>query len=342
MFSKILVVGLGSIGSRHLRLLRQLHPAAEIAVLRHQVHSQPIEFADHVFSDQRAALSFRPECAVIANPAPFHVSIASHLVAIGCHVLIEKPLSAHSEGLAELKSLAEARNVVVQVGYNLRFLSSLCRFRQLIVSGEIGRVFSIRCEIGQALPSWRPGTDFRQGVSARKELGGGVLLELSHELDYLRWIFGEIAWVNAWTGQLSGLGLEVEDTAHLILSFEGHHGEAVGVLSMDFARADTTRQCVAIGTAGSLRWNAMTGTVERLVSGDDLWGQVFEQLPARDASYAAQWQDFVATVKVNASPSISIDDGWAVVNLVEAAKASAAQGGARVRVAPVGKRLDDE
>ena len=79
--------------------------------------------------------------------------------------------------------------------YNLRFLPSLQAYRERIQFGVIGKVLSVRCEIGQYLPSWRPGSDYRQAVSASRALGGGALLELSHEIDYLRWIFGEVAWV---------------------------------------------------------------------------------------------------------------------------------------------------
>ena len=113
------------------------------------------------------------------------------LVSVGCHLLIEKPISVDTNGIMELIDAARNNKVLIQLGYNLRFQASLVHFRNLIHEGEIGRVLSVRSEIGQYLPTWRSDSDYRSGVSARKELGGGVLLELSHELDYVRWFLAK-------------------------------------------------------------------------------------------------------------------------------------------------------
>lgn len=325
---RILLVGLGSIGQRHLRLLRYRHPDADIRVLRHRQVGDAPGFANGFFYDVGAALDFSPECAVIANPAPFHLAIARQLAEKGCHLLIEKPLSACSQGIIEFKEIVERSGVIVQVGYNLRFLPSLQEFRRLLNSEIVGQVFSVRCEIGQYLPSWRPGTDFKEGVSAQKDLGGGVLLELSHELDYLSWIFGNPSWVSAWTGQLSGLALMVEDTAHLTIGFADER--RVAALNMDFSRHDTTRQCLAIGTAGTLRWNAITGTVERFSPTHDGWEVLYEHHPARDESYRKQWECFLQSIQSGIQPEPGIDAGAVVVRMVEAAKMSAANSGKQV------------
>ena len=90
-----------------------------------------------------------------------------------------------------------------QVGYNLRCFPSLSRFRDLIHEDLFGKPLSVRCEIGQYLPDWRPTSDYRAGVSARSDLGGGALMELSHEIDYLSWIFGDVEWVSSWVGNVS-------------------------------------------------------------------------------------------------------------------------------------------
>ena len=87
----------------------------------------------------------------------------------------------------------------------LRFLETLQCFRAEMAAGRIGAVHAVRCEIGQYLPAWRPDADYRTTVSAQKALGGGVLLELSHELDLLRWVFGEVDWLSAWIGRQSAL-----------------------------------------------------------------------------------------------------------------------------------------
>lgn len=334
MTRRILIVGHGSIGKRHLRIVRSSLPDADIRVLRHQPCTETPELANGCFGSLADALAFSPELAVLANPAPFHLAIARPLAESGCHLLIEKPLADKPDAVRALLDTTTAHGVILQVGYNLRFLPSLVRFRDLVRAKRLGRTLSVRCEIGQYLPSWRPGTDYRLGVSARSELGGGVLLELSHELDYLRWIFGEIAWVNAWTGKLSGLEIDVEDTAHLTLGHLGHDpGKAlVTSLSMDFIRHDTTRTCLAIGENGSLRWQATSGSIDYLPAGAGIWETIFEHMPERDESYLAQWRHFLDCVESGRMPLVTGEDGLATLTVIAAARQSSAREGMRITI----------
>lgn len=329
MINRILIVGLGSIGQRHLRLARDLLPKADIRVLRHQAGSAvPATANGGVFSIDDA-IAFAPQIAVIASPAPFHIATAQALAEVGVHLLIEKPLSASLDGVTRLLETCHQRGTVLLTGYNLRFLPSLQRFRDLLGEGVVGNVLSVRCEIGQYLPSWRPDSDYRQGVSARRELGGGALLELSHELDYLRWIFGEVEWVKATLSRQSGLALDVEDTAHLTLGFvpaaDGH--QLIGAVNLDFIRHDTTRLCTAIGENGSLRWNGLTGGVELYEAGAKEWRELFSHPHQRDDSYLAEWQNFIDCVNEHKTPLVTGEDGLKVLQIIEAARISAASGG---------------
>lgn len=332
---RILIVGHGSIGKRHLRIVRECLPDADIHVLRHQHFTDVPEFADGCFRNLVDACAFLPQAAIIANPAPFHLDSAIALAEIGCHLLVEKPIADTSAGVERLLREVSARGVVLQVGYNLRFLPSLEQFRDHVRGGAIGRVLSVRCEIGQFLPSWRPDTDYRQGVSARRELGGGVLLELSHELDYLRWILGDVVWVTAWLGRQSALDVNVEDTAHLILGFlcDASGRSPVAALSLDFIRHDTTRMCTVIGEKGSLRWNGLTNEVEGRGPGSAAWDRVLHYVSQRDDSYRAQLLHFLACVRTGESPKVTGEDGLAVLATIEAARQSAAADGASVAIA---------
>lgn len=329
LINRILIVGLGSIGKRHLRLARELLPNADIRVLRHQECGSVPDYANGCFSHIEEAIAFAPQIAVIANPATFHLKVAQPLALAGVHLLVEKPLSASLDNVSKLLENCHEQGTVLLTGYNLRFLPSLQRFRDLLNEYVIGKVLSVRCEIGQYLPSWRPDADYRQGVSARLELGGGALLELSHELDYLRWIFGEVVWVKATIGRQSDLEIDVEDSVHLILGFaptaEGR--QLVGTASLDFIRHDTTRLCTAIGENGSLRWNGLTGVVERFEAGGKEWQNLYRHQHQRDDSYLAEWQHFLACVNELKSPLISGEDGLKVLQLIEAARQSSEAGG---------------
>ena len=325
MIDRILIVGHGSIGKRHLRLAREFLPQAEIGVLRHKVDLTIQEGADYVFSTMVEALAFAPNLAIVANPATIHLSTAMRLAEAGVHLLIEKPLSVISEGVTDLIETCKKTNVVLAIGYNLRFSQSLQKFKTMLDDQVIGGVWSVRSEVGQYLPSWRPNSDYRQGVSAQRELGGGVLLELSHEIDYLCWIFGKIDWVQAVLSQQSDLEINVEDTAHLVLGFEANGSERslVASVNLDFIRRDTTRQCTAIGKLGSLRWNGIAGTLELWKAGAEDWQEIFKHHATSDETYAAEWENFIACINQGSQPLITGADGLEVLKVICASRLSA-------------------
>jgi predicted dehydrogenase len=325
---RLLIVGQGSIGQRHLRLARGLLPGADIRVLRHRALESTPEHANGLFSSMEEALAFRPRIAVVANPAPFHMSTALPLAQSGAHLLVEKPLAVAAEDVPPLLAAAKRSGVALLTGYNLRFLPSLQTFRALLQGGAIGRVLSVHCEAGQYLPSWRPAIDYRTSVSARRELGGGALLELSHELDYLRWIFGEVDWVAAVLTRQSDLEVDVEDCAHLVVGFAASvDGRAplVGAVNLDFVRCDKSRMCTAIGTGGSLRWNGIAGTVDRFDPSAG-WSEVFRHTPEPDESYLAEWRNLLGCAAGSETPFVTGEDGLRVLQIVDAARRANATG----------------
>lgn len=337
MIRRVVIAGFGSIGRRHFRIARELMPDAEIRVLRHARPADEGETAgaDGVFYSIEEAAAFAPNLSIVATPAPFHRPIAEAMLQVGSHLLIEKPLADTVEGLEGLIALARERRRVVQTGYNLRYLPSLRRFRDLVREGGVGAILSIRCQVGQYLPDWRPEQDYRRTVSANRNLGGGVLLELSHEIDYLRWVFGEAAWVQAFLGKQSRLDVDVEDTAHLILGFAGDTSQRpVASVSLDFIRRDTVRECVAIGQEGTLRWDGISGAVELKTPGAGEWERLFQHTPERDLSYREQLRDLLLRIDSGAEPQIGLEEGLSTLRVVAAARASAAVGGTRAELHP--------
>lgn len=323
-------------GWRHARLIRQSLPDADIRVLMRDPDRELPDGANARLIGLDETLTFKPELAVIANPATLHLETAIPLARSGTHLLVEKPLSATCAGVEELIHAAQASGVVLLVGYNLRYAPALREFGRLVGQGEIGRCLGVRAEVGQYLPTWRPEADYRRGVSARKELGGGVLLELSHELDYLRWIFGEVRAVQAVLARQSRLEIDVEDTADLLLQFDSA-GDSDGVVAsvhLDFLRRDSIRTCTVVGERGTLHWNGIAGSVERYSADAGQWEAVFTSEPGRDATYIAQWDHFLECVCNSAEPCVTGQDGLAVLRVVEAAR-EAALTGCRVELVSV-------
>lgn len=334
MVERILVVGFGSIGRLHLQILRKLLPRADIRVLRHRPTNEIYEHSNGTFSDLNEAMSFAPQVAVIANPATFHMSIATQLAEIGTHLLIEKPLAASLSGVENLIDISKKKNIIVMAGYNLRFLPSLQSYRNFLSDGIIGSVLSVRCDVGQYLPTWRQGGDYRKEVSAKRALGGGVLLELTHELDYLRWIFGEIDWVKATLSRQSDLEIDVEDTAHLVLGFSSKKNERqlVGMLNMDFIRHDPTRLCLAIGEKGTLRWNGITGAIDLFKLNSNGWEEVDFIKSDREDSYFGEWRHFLECIANFQQPMVTAEDGLRILRIVDASIKSDLKDGNRINV----------
>lgn len=253
------VIGMGSIAKRHLANLNFLHPSSKIyCVSASGLNKALPEYADEVISLDRL-LEMRPVYAIVASPAPFHVSTAKILLQNGISVLIEKPLAATVEDCDDLLSfIVSMQSSVVSVGYCLRFLPSAQIVKTYLERGALGTVYNVESNVGQFLPHWRAGLNYKESVSARKELGGGALLELSHELDYLFWLFDDLELQHSWLRTTGELDLDVEDIADLVLTTPS--GINISV-HLDFLQKSTQRTCVFIGEKGRLVWDLLSNSV---------------------------------------------------------------------------------
>jgi predicted dehydrogenase len=333
----VAIVGFGSAGARALQALRELRPEAEFLVVsRNSVDGEGFRSTRSV-GDVRI---FAPDALILAGPATTRAEVLRKIESLGVPVFIEKPL-AHtlSEAIAVVELLGSALERS-QLGYNLRFSESLIAFRDLVLGGKFGRLGRFTAETAQHLPDWRPEKDYRDTVSARADLGGGVLLELSHELDYLRWIFGEWDWVSAWTGRASSLELDVEDTALITIGTLGNQAipQVVGQLSLDFVRRDKTRTVTAVCEGGTLRWDGIAGTVEVYEPSESRWKTVMTD-SGSETTYRAQWASFLSVVEGVSTPTVVMSDGVAVLRAVEAIRRSQEQCGARVFLKTVRSEL---
>ncbi len=250
---KILMVSLGSIGKRHLRNTRTLLPDAQIAVYRqHTSTSEVPEGADILLTSLEDAIAFAPDAVLVSSPASEHIACAQPFVEKDIPLFLEKPLAESSEHIAGFLKAAKASKGFAMVGYVLRFLPALHALRALIAEGKIGALRSAHIQVGQYLPDWRPDSDYRQGVSAQKKLGGGALLELSHELDYTSWLFGLPDSVQCLSGNVSDLEMDVEDVAHLLLGYGGAEPKQV-IVQLDFLQRVAHMGVQVIGAEATLQ-----------------------------------------------------------------------------------------
>ena len=206
------------------------------------------------------------------------------------------------------------------VGYNLRFQPAMQVMRQQVIEGTIGQVLCLLAEVGQYLPDWRPKSDYSLGVSAQGRLGGGVVLELSHELDYARWLMGEVKNVSAQTKKLSNLKLDVEDTANIQLTFIS---SALGNIHLNMIQRDSSRTCKLIGTEGTLIWDGISNRVSLYSAKTKTWHRIFEKKNAdRNEMFVNELKYFLDCVTMGSKPLITGQDGLRVLEIALAAHES--------------------
>lgn len=308
---RALIIGFGSIGRRHAANLRGLGRPMELVLLRREDDGNEgtRETDTRVITDLDAALVARLDFAVIATPTVRHVETLLPLLEAGVPCYVEKPVASRRDDLQRLtQSLSQLRAVpVTYAGCNLRHLPSLVRLRRLIAEGAIGKVVRASLQAGQWLPDWRPNQDYRAGYSADSAQGGGVILDLIHEIDVARWLFGEFDRIAAMAGKLSSLDIRSEDTACLVLGKQGE-GPLVSI-GLDYVSRRRVRRYEIVGEQGTLVWDFTPATLD-LITRDrketvDCGDGGFDV----NRTYAAAMQEFLDGVETGRAPPQDIFEG---------------------------------
>tara|TARA_A100001388_G_C28765216_1_gene500319 strand:- start:1528 stop:2553 length:1026 start_codon:yes stop_codon:yes gene_type:complete len=255
---KILIVGAGSIGSRHARNLIKLVEEVKIFSYRF-FNNMDIEKLDKVtyVRDLYKAIK-SSDAIVIANRTDLHLEVAKYALTNKKHIFIEKPLSHSMLGVKEIEILKNEKKLIIESGFMLRFHPNLIRLKEILLSKEYGNVHYVRSSVGQFLPDWRPQADHRMGYGARRKWGGGVTLDLIHEIDLIRWLFGEVKLVSAMMGFTPKLEIETETISQMNLKTDS--GILVQ-LHLDYLRPSYGRYTEIVCDKGTLLWNYLTGKI---------------------------------------------------------------------------------
>ncbi|MEX1248207.1 MAG: Gfo/Idh/MocA family oxidoreductase [Anaerolineales bacterium] len=319
-----LIAGFGSIGRRHFHNLKSLGQKDLIFYRTGHSLIPDEELAGHIVDrDLSAALAHKPDAVIVANPTALHLDVAIPAARAGCHILLEKPISHSLVGVDELQAATEKSGSRLLVGFQFRFHPGLHKAAELITSGELGKPLSARAHWGEYLPDWHPWEDYRRGYSARGDLGGGVVLTLSHPFDYLRRLLGDVDAVWASTQRSGELEIEVEDQAEIGLEFRSG---ALASVHLDYLQRPGAHWLEVICSSGILHWDAATGLlrVTRANGGE-------QEFPARAGFerkdlFLAQTRHFIDVAAGKVEPQCTLEDGRKALEISLAAHASAAEG----------------
>jgi predicted dehydrogenase len=322
---KFMIAGLGSIGRRHLRNLQAVGEKDFLLLRTHRASLPDDELAGiPVETDLGAALAHKPDAVIVSNPTALHLDVAIPAARAGCHILLEKPVSHNMERIAELRAVAAQSGSRILVGFQFRYHPGLREIVDQLQAKAIGDPVSARAHWGEYLPGWHPWEDYRKGYSARADLGGGVVLTLTHPLDYLRMLLGEVSALWAFAGKLSNLELDVEDTAEIGLQFASG---VIGSVHLDYVQRPPRHQLEIVGTLGTIRWDFASGDVNVYHPEEESW----RNYPApynfeRNDMFLTQVQHFREVVKGTVAPACTLEDGVRAQELARASLESAKSG----------------
>jgi len=318
----ILIAGLGSIGRRHLKNLKALghkkfvlYRTGKSTLPDDETFDIPTEY------DLTKALAHKPIATIVTNPTALHMPVALAAAASGSHLFLEKPISHTMEGVKDLRRLVRKKDLIALVGFQFRFHPGLRQIKRLLEENVVGQVVSVQAHWGEYLPSWHPWEDYRQGYSAKAKLGGGVLLTLCHPFDYLRWLIGEVTSVSATQSRSGGLGIDVEDSADVLLHFKSG---AIGNVHLDYIQHPAEHTLRIIGQTGVIHWDNSDGQVRWYSERRGKW----EKQPVpngfdRNELFLGEMQHFLSCIIGNEQPLCTLDDGISTLQIVLAAKKSA-------------------
>lgn len=312
---RFLICGIGSIGQRHYKNLQTL--GHELAIFRSRRNGGPFikNFLQSqkkenrpvkiFFNLEQALTAFKPDAVFVTNPTSQHLKTALAAARTGCHIFIEKPISHNLNGLLQLQKLAKQKRLKIMIGYNFRFNPLLSRMKRLFAAGAIGSPLSAGAIAGANVADWHPWEDYRQSYAVNKSGGGGVVLNFSHDIDYLYWFLGRPNKISAVGGKLTPLQGDMEDMIKALLRFPNG---AIASLHLDYWQRPPVRTFELIGTKGKLNWDYEAGTLifqPLLRSGKRRMFKVpagFE----RNDMYLNEVKHFIDAIKKNTEPLITL------------------------------------
>lgn len=326
---KALFIGLGSIGQRHLNNFKNIIGAkAEILVYRETdrnvlikngIGTPCVSLQHHYgFNQIRSlddGLKEKPDIIFVTNPSSKHLEVALKAAQHGCNLFIEKPLSHTLHGVDLLSQIVNSQDLIVTTGYQTRFHPCYKFVAQILSEKEYGDVVSASFEWGTYLPNHHPYEDYRRGYAAKRSMGGGVVLGLSHEIDMICSFWGQPEELFAVGGKLSSLEMDAEDTVSVLMGFKRDTIIFPVTLFLSYAQAKEVRK-FRIQLEDALMVSDLSNNRVRLFGnkGEIITQKDFPDLKRNDL-FMEEMREFISAVKNKRQSSISLYDGIETLKL---------------------------
>lgn len=316
---KILVVGTGSIGTRHIKNLHELGHEIFAVDINAENLKNVSSLTKENYTSLEEALKAKPDAAFICTYSNDHIKPAVKCAEAGCHLFIEKPLSTSIEEVDELLSIIDKNKLITMVGCNMRFHPAVAYIHEQL---KENRYFSKplwgNFETGYYLPFDKK--DYQKNYKANRSMGGNLILDAIHELDYAIWFFGEPEEVICNKGIISSLKIDTEDHVEMIVKYRSG---AVTTMHMDYLQHGYSRRCKVVCEEGTVVWDFVGGSIGSVTVQDGEWSwKDMKVALAYNQMYIDEARYFIDSVSAGRPTFNSISESMKSLRLALAADRS--------------------
>jgi len=312
---RIIISGFGSIAKKHIRIIKKFWPSLEIGVYKkgELLNCDELLSISQKFSTYQECIDWNPNYVIIASPCSFHLDQALFFSGRGIPTFIEKPIGYGNEPESSWEKLISiSKKVPVMVGYVFRHDECLKQLQNILTKNNFGKIIEIESYCGSWLPDWRPKANYKNSVSAQKHLGGGVLLELSHEIDLINYLFGPIQINYSSFKNSNTFDINVEDIA--FIHAKCHACNFISI-KLNFCTKPAERYLKIRFSKTNITWYLNSQVIK--IKGTD--GQekiLFKSAKNQDYKYKTQLENFFKLVQNIESNPCSVKDGFESLNLI--------------------------
>lgn len=321
---KFLVIGCGSIGQRHIRNLKKVK-SSQIDVFDLQpklLQNICKKFRVNPVS-KTAIKKIVYDCVFICTTPNSHVYYARDAIRCGSNIFIEKPVSSSLKEAKFLLSFCRKKNSLAFVGYNLRFNKSICFIKNFLNTKKLGKPIHVSAYFGSYLPDWRPDQNYTENYIVKTNLGGGIVLDGSHELDYLRFLFGNPFFVQSNLKRTKILKSETEALADVILEFDK---DLLGTIHLDYLRRYYKRTLEILFENGIIEWSLSKSEIKIFNAKSKRW-KVIRFKKSLNEMYQNELEHVIKCIKSKKqSPTINLKNGVETLEISELIKKSHRKG----------------
>lgn len=300
---KVLIIGIGSIGRKHISAIRTISSDIEIVALRHKPDAEAYHNVQNIYSLDKINVS-NFDFAIVANPTSQHKATLSKLIEYHIPLFIEKPLHS-SLDIEQLVDQIQSSKILTYVACNLRFLDCLVFAKELARNQYLGQLNEVNVYCGSYLPDWRPETDFKKSYSAIPEMGGGVHIDLIHELDYIYWIFGSPKQTRKCFSNKSSLNIAAFDYANYLMEYNDF---SVNVI-LNYYRRDVKRNMELVFENDTVEVDLLKNQVKKKKE------VLFSSEQRINDTYIPQMSYFIDCIKKKQTSMNTVKDAFNVLKI---------------------------